>query len=174
MRQPRPKRVSKSGTERRTNGHNASCPPRFSRRFSLGSWRSCSWDLDDYPRIFPLTGLGCPSYKERRPSALRRTLPQDPKVFCEPLNDTYYIHPSYPLTPGKRMNFKLVLAALLTASATSVLAAPAPVAEPAPNPIAAPAPQVTCSGQGQRCSSTLQNHVKRVAFSFDFDGRLCY
>ncbi|KIO32403.1 hypothetical protein M407DRAFT_18714 [Tulasnella calospora MUT 4182] len=52
------------------------------------------------------------------------------------------------------MNFKLALAALLTTSVASVLAAPAPVAEPAPNPIAAPAPQVTCSSQGQRCNAT--------------------
>ncbi|KAG9004247.1 hypothetical protein FRB90_011022 [Tulasnella sp. 427] len=46
------------------------------------------------------------------------------------------------------MNFKLALAALLTTSVASVLAAPAP------NPVAEPAPQATCSSQGQRCNAT--------------------
>ncbi|KIO32404.1 hypothetical protein M407DRAFT_18715 [Tulasnella calospora MUT 4182] len=48
------------------------------------------------------------------------------------------------------MNFKLALAALLTTSAASVFAAPAP----APNPIAEPAPQTTCTAKGAKCNTS--------------------
>ncbi|KAG9047409.1 hypothetical protein FS837_002305 [Tulasnella sp. UAMH 9824] len=57
------------------------------------------------------------------------------------------------------MNFKLALAALLTTSVASVLAAPAP----APNPIAAPAPQTTCTPKGQKCNSELNPRLTRAA-----------